>query len=285
MPDVVRDRTRFEANILRTEGCWLYQGFITETGYGRLKFDGAYQYAHRVSYQMYCGPIADGSCICHHCDNPCCVNPKHLFLGSRGDNVRDMDEKGRRLSAYGEQSGVARWHNGEIEEMRRLYHEGVDLRLLGLMFRTAESAISTIVRGKTWRHIPIKPFAGPRKRRRFADMRRMSRLTDEQVVHIRQEGRLGRPYIELAAKFDCHVNAVIDAAIGETFARVSEPVVGRRGKRQGEEVWRAILTEKDVRAIRQGHPDIKAKELAARYKVSSSTIYLIIHRKTWRHVV
>ena len=68
-------------------------------GYGRMSHDGKRsQYAHRVSYAAFVGPIPDGLFVCHHCDNPPCVNPAHLFLGAQKDNVDDMLAKGRGLA-------------------------------------------------------------------------------------------------------------------------------------------------------------------------------------------
>lgn len=76
-------------------GCWLWTGAIRGDGYGNFTYQGRNHGAHRVSWAFHHGPIPEGQNVCHKCDTPLCVNPDHLFLGSRSDNMRDMSKKGR----------------------------------------------------------------------------------------------------------------------------------------------------------------------------------------------
>lgn len=75
-------------------GCWEWVSTFSK-GYGQIRMSGKYLYAHRVAYELFKGPITDGLLVCHKCDNPRCVNPEHLFLGTHRDNVVDSINKGR----------------------------------------------------------------------------------------------------------------------------------------------------------------------------------------------
>lgn len=91
---------RFWQQVTPSDGCWRWQGAVARVGYGVLGAGDADQpkrliYAHRASWELHYGPIPDGLCVLHTCDNRCCVNPAHLWLGTRADNIHDMIAKGR----------------------------------------------------------------------------------------------------------------------------------------------------------------------------------------------
>ncbi len=138
-----------------TTGCWIWQKGKSTHGYGVKVIDGRKDYAHRHYYEMAYGPIPEGMDVCHQCDNPSCVNPAHLFLGTAKDNALDMVSKGRARNRIfqGEDNGHSRFTESQIREMRALYASGVYQREIAEQFGTSQSAVGEIVRCETWKHI------------------------------------------------------------------------------------------------------------------------------------
>lgn len=87
-----REIGRFWRKVVKTDTCWVWRGHVK---HARFRFRGTSDYAHRFSWRLHRGPVPDGLFVLHHCDNPPCVNPDHLFLGTQSDNMRDRDRKGR----------------------------------------------------------------------------------------------------------------------------------------------------------------------------------------------
>lgn len=88
---------RFWQFVDKSGDCWVWTGARNKAGYGRFGQGGDTRmvYAHRASYELHYGPVPTGMFVCHTCDNPSCVRPDHLFVGTRGDNMRDAHQKGR----------------------------------------------------------------------------------------------------------------------------------------------------------------------------------------------
>lgn len=104
MPPHVPLIDRFFKYIQETGGCWNWMSGRIPTGYGYLTLRGKNVYAHRLSWTIFFGPIPEGLCVLHRCDNPSCVRPDHLFLGTLSDNSIDMWRKGRHPIPVGRQS-------------------------------------------------------------------------------------------------------------------------------------------------------------------------------------
>lgn len=86
---------KFWKNVKITDSCWEWQRGTNSKGYGAVKIQNKTYSAHRVSWTLFNGDIPEGMFVCHHCDNPKCVNPEHLFIGTQKDNMQDKCKKGR----------------------------------------------------------------------------------------------------------------------------------------------------------------------------------------------
>lgn len=95
MSPILLDLEIFESKFEKTDGCWIWQGSLRNDGYGRFYIKPKYYGAHRIAYEIYKGEIPPTFVVRHRCDNPLCVNPQHLELGTRKDNVDDMYIRGR----------------------------------------------------------------------------------------------------------------------------------------------------------------------------------------------
>lgn len=137
--------------------CWEWQAATNSAGYGHVGRSGRHILCHRLAWEFAYGPIRNGLCVLHKCDNPPCVNPNHLFQGTIRDNSLDMVKKGRARwnSAVGEQCAVARLSQSQVLLIRSLKSEGKSAVELGVAFGVTRGHIHKIVSGESWNHIAI----------------------------------------------------------------------------------------------------------------------------------
>lgn len=144
-------------------GCWAWSGGTDKDGYGFLRFRGRRVKAHRLAWELLHGPIPQGMFVLHRCDNPPCVRPDHLFLGTNDDNMADMAKKGRAVS--GSKKHPERMPRGEEHPRAKLTEEGVrrlrekycagdtSQQLLAKEFGISQFTVSAIIRRKRWAHV------------------------------------------------------------------------------------------------------------------------------------
>lgn len=149
---------RLLAKVDRTGECWLWTSAVNNNGYGLICIDGRAVSAHRVMYALMVGPIPEGDdyhgvCVLHHCDNPRCVNPAHLFLGSQQDNINDMLAKGRGYRfkhARGEQHTASKLTNADVLAIRAMTGSNAEA---SRMFQISEAQVCRIKKRQNWTHL------------------------------------------------------------------------------------------------------------------------------------
>ena len=122
-------------------------------GYGKVWLDGRRNLTHVAAWEKTFGELPKGHGVCHHCDNPPCFRPIHLFAGTQEDNIRDCITKGRRNFARGERIGEAVLVTDEIREIRRLRNLGYTQQHIADKFNISQCHVSEIVRMISWKHV------------------------------------------------------------------------------------------------------------------------------------
>ena len=178
---------------LPTDVCWEWPGKRDRSGYGCLRAQMQHLRAHRVSYILYHGPIPDGLWVLHHCDNPPCCNPAHLWLGTNAENTADKMRKGRHRSLLGEANPISKI-TAENVAFIRAQRGKVSQESLAQMFNMTQTNIGAIQRGKSWKAQPNSSTAPSRVRRSN------EKLTEEDVRELFRQRTL-KTHRELAQQF------------------------------------------------------------------------------------
>lgn len=150
---------RFWDYVEKTDGCWLWNGTRTSAGYGQVRFipgpRNPFEVAHRIAWKLTHGEIPDGLYVCHRCDNPPCVRPDHLFLGTPRDNAMDCINKRRHRPARGEAKvSQVKFRNEDVVDIRARYQAGgVTMQDLADEFSVSLTTIFNVIQRKRWAHI------------------------------------------------------------------------------------------------------------------------------------
>ncbi len=144
-------------------GCWEWTG-ATRNGYGRIitgsRKDGTRrnESAHRLSYIVSVGEIPPGMEVCHKCDNPRCINPEHLFLGTKQDNMKDREEKGRNVIFTGEEQPRSKLTKKAVKDARWEHvFKGTSFQRLANRYGVSKKTMQNAIKGITWKCVSYMP--------------------------------------------------------------------------------------------------------------------------------
>lgn len=158
-------------NIIYPTNCWEWKGGKNKQGYGLLKYENKNWSSHRLSYHVFNQKIPDNMIVCHKCDNPTCINPSHLFIGTYKDNMEDMYNKGRGFKSKkapqllgpkipiqfrrlkGEDSPLSKLCDEQVVTIIKLLKAGCRGVDVAKEFKVHISTISLIKNGKRWKHL------------------------------------------------------------------------------------------------------------------------------------
>lgn len=195
---------RFWSKVSRGDGCWEWQGARDKDGYGITHLIAGAQKAHRGSFLLANGAIPAGLFVLHHCDNPACVRPDHLYAGTAADNARDCVSRGR--NRRGESHGRSKLCAADVVAIRVRYAAGgVRQADLAREYAMPQTVISGALRGEIW-----TGATGPRSRR-------FTRLSPEAAAEIRDRAGRGEAHDAIAASLGVSARAVGRVIDGTTF--------------------------------------------------------------------
>ncbi len=134
-----------------SEGCWKWTGSKLKSGYGIISFGGKPISAHRLSWKLHKGVIEEGKVIRHLCNNPICVNPDHLAIGTIQDNADDRVRSGNQPK--GGRNNHAKLDDEKIKEIRMLLELSISGAEIGRQYGVSRTVICSIKNGRTWKHV------------------------------------------------------------------------------------------------------------------------------------
>jgi hypothetical protein len=195
--------------------CWTWIGARNYQNYGTFRIDNSRKLAHRVSYQLFKSDFNPDLYVCHSCDNPPCVNPAHLWMGTAMDNARDRISKGRpgpSNQPTGEKNNHAKLTEPQIKDIVDLYKSGLVASEIAIIYGVEKSTICRITSGKGWRKVTsgvkydrVAPRVAPHLAAIASKpgiLNGRAKITEDDVRNIRLEyAQGGVRQVDLASKY------------------------------------------------------------------------------------
>lgn len=144
---------KFFNKVKKTNGCWLWNGAKNSYGYGSFWYCERIVKAHRMSWMIHFGKIPKSHSVCHKCDNPLCVNPKHLWVGTHTQNMQDMIKKGRHKSHPGEKNGMSILTENDVIMARKIHKELPNIKAIARIFNVSHPAMFCAIKKRSWKKI------------------------------------------------------------------------------------------------------------------------------------
>ncbi len=262
-------KRRLLTHVDKTENCWIWRSVAGKPHrYGSMGINGKDVKAHRLSYELFIGPIPKGYGVHHHCDNPACVNPKHLYVGTPKDNVRDTINRNR--IGVQPNKGFKKISDPSLSEVdvlkiREMFFSGVTVSSLSRYFNLSEHKITMIVRGKWYPDTYVSEGWNYRKREKTPDLiperwwcrpRPICKIPDETIKEFIELRKQGTTTAEIGKRFN-----VNQASVSRCLCRVS---VRSKKKRINAETINKI--------VKMRKSGLKPKRISIKLKASYSGV-------------
>jgi len=261
-----------------TDECWEWQAAADEHGYGRINVRGKTKLATRVSVRLD-GRDPSNYYVLHKCDNPCCVNPKHLYLGNQKQNMRDSVEHGN--ANLGEEAPNSSLTNEEVQQINDKMHKGLSNAEIAKDYLVDEATISDIRCGNSWTHVDIdNPY-----HEIYEPVPNKDKLSNENVKEIKARLQAGEVQQRLAEDFNIDSSVVANIANNQRYTDIkpSKKMI-RNAKIKGYKGSK--LDKQKVAKIKKllDKGDLYQKEIAKKFDVSRTLITQINNGKKWSDV-
>lgn len=207
---------RFWAKVVKSDGCWKWIGTKHQFGYGMIRDEQSIKItASRASWLIHFGEIPEGMYICHHCDNPECTNPEHLFLGTPSDNNNDKEKKGR---------GTRTLNQDQNDAIATLVHAAVPHRTIARAFKIDRNQIFVAMKYGVVQHTPYSPPANPKPKSpppkfKGQDSPR-AKLNDADVFRIRELRSQGLSYSKIAKEYPVSQSMIAHICLRRSWTHI-----------------------------------------------------------------